>query len=181
MNLRLLGLLFLLPFFIQAQHITYTDPESDDTRKTDFEIIGRVTGNILVFKSNRSENAISIYGQDMKLVQRVRLSFLPEKYTNVDFVQYPDFFYLICEYQKKNIVHLTAYRLNGMAQNIGDPVEMDTTQVSGSNNGKIYTNIFSEDKQHLMAIKINTKNPKNFNFTTFLLIFLGINPSFPET
>ena len=50
---------------------------------------------------------------------------------------------------------------------MGDPVELDTTQVSGSNNGKIYTNIFSEDKQRLMAIKINTKNPKTFIFTSF--------------
>ena len=101
---------------MQAQHISYSEPESDDTRKTDFEIIGRVSGNILVFKNNRSENAISIYGQDMKLVQRVRLPFLPEKFTNIDFVQYPDFFYLICEYQKKTIVHLTAFKMDGQAQ-----------------------------------------------------------------
>ncbi len=55
MNLRLLGLLLLLPMLMQAQHILYSDPEQDDTRKTDFEIIGRVSGNILVFKNNRSE------------------------------------------------------------------------------------------------------------------------------
>ena len=55
-----------------------------------------------------------------------------------------------------------------MAQVIGEPVELDTTQVSGSNNNKIYTNLYSEDKQYLMAVKINTKNPKTFIFTTFL-------------
>ncbi len=58
MNLRLLGLLLFLPVFMQAQRIVYSQPEQDDTRKTDFEIIGRVSGNILVFKNNRSENAI---------------------------------------------------------------------------------------------------------------------------
>ena len=168
MNLRLLALFFFLPIFIQAQHIVYSDPEQDDSRKTDFEIIGRVTGNVLVFKNNRSDNAISIYNPEMKLVQRVVLSFLPDRFTNVDFVQYPDFFYLLCEYQRKNIVHLTAYRMNGMAQPIGDPVELDTTLVSGSNNGKIYTNIISEDKQRIMALKINTKNPKTYNFTSYL-------------
>ena len=168
MNLRLLGLLLFLPVFMQAQHISYSEPESDDSRKTDFEIIGRVSGNILVFKNNRTDNAISIYGPDMKLIQRVNLTFLPEKFTNIDFVQYPDFFYLLCEFQKKNIVHLVAYRMDGQAQQMGDPVEMDTTQVSGSNNAKIYTNIFSEDKQRIMAIKINTRNPKTFIFTSFL-------------
>jgi hypothetical protein len=168
MNLRLLGLLLFLPLFMQAQHISYSEPENDDSRKTDFEIIGRVSGNFLIFKNNRTENAISIYSPEMKLVERVNLSFLPEKFTNVDFIQYPDFFYLLCEFQKKNIVHLVAYRMNGQAQQMSDPVEMDTTQVSGSNNAKIYTNIFSEDKQRIMAIKINTRNPKTFIFTSFL-------------
>src|SRR5579863_9041596 len=166
MNLRLLALFSFLPVFIQAQHIVYSDPEQDDSRKTDFEIIGRVNGNVLIFKNNRSDNAISIYNPDMKLVRRVVLSFLPDRFTNVDFVQYPDFFYLLCEYQKKNIVHLTAYKMDGQAQTMGEPVDLDTTQVSGSNNGKIYTNIESEDKQWLMALKINTKNPKTYNFTS---------------
>ncbi len=54
--------------------------------------------------------------------------------------------------------------MDGQAQEMGEPVELDTTQVSGSNNGKIYTNIVSEDKQWLMAVKINTKNPKDLYF-----------------
>ncbi len=168
MNLRILGLLLFLPILIQAQHIVYTEPEQDDTRKTDFEIIGRVSGNILIFKNNRTTSSISIYNTDMKLVQRIPLPFIPEKYTNIDFVQYPDFFYLLCEYQKKNIVHLTAFKMDGQAQPVGEPVDLDTTQVSGTNNGKIYTNIESEDKQWLMALKINTKNPKTYTFTSFL-------------
>jgi hypothetical protein len=168
MNLRLLGLLFCLPLFIQAQHIVYSDPEQNDNHKTDFEIIGRVSGNILVFKNNRADNAISIYDKDMKLVQRVTLGFLPDHFTNVDFVQYPDFFYLLCEYQKKNIVHLEAFKMDGQARLVGSPVDLDTTQVGGSNNAKIYTNLVSEDKQYLMALKINTKNVRTFTFTTFL-------------
>ena len=115
MILRFLGILLLLPVILQAQHIVYTEPEQSDTHKTDFEIIGRVSGNILVFKNNRSENVISIYNADMKLFKRVQLNFLPERFTNIDFVQYPDFFYLICEYQKKNIVHLEAIKMDGDA------------------------------------------------------------------
>ena len=168
MKRRFLGLLMIFPFCIQAQRISYSDPEQDDSRRTDFEIIGRVAGNILVFKNNRSTNAISIYDADMKMTQRVPLGFVPDKFTNIDFVQYPDFFYLLCEYQKKNVVHLTAYKLNGSAQLIGEPVDLDTTYVNGSDNGKIYTNIASDDKNFLMALKINTKNPKSFTFTSFL-------------
>jgi|SRR5450432_87308 len=168
MNLRFLGLLLFLPIFIQAQHIVYTEPEQNDSRKTDFEIIGRVSGNILIFKNNRSDNTISIYNPEMKLVQRVPLPFLPDKFVNVDFVQYPDFFYLFCEYQKKNVVHLEAFKMDGQARTMGEAVELDTTLVSGSNNTKIYTNLASEDKQYLMALKINTKSTKTYTFTTFL-------------
>ena len=120
MNLRILGLLLFLPLFMQAQHIVYSEPEEDDIHKTAFEIIGRVSGNILVFKNNRSSNAISVYSPDMKLIQRVNLTFLPDRYTNIEFVHYPDFFYMICEYQRKNIVHLTAYKMDGDAKMVGE-------------------------------------------------------------
>ncbi len=167
MKLRFLGLLIALPLLMQAQHIQYSEPEQDDSRKTDFQIIGRVSGNILVYKNNRNIHTISVFNQDMKLVQQVPLSFLPEKIVNIDFVQYPDFIYLLCEFQKKNIVHLVAVKLDGQANKMSDPVDLDTTQVSGATN-KIYTTVISEDKQQLMALKINTKNPKTYVFTSFL-------------
>ena len=168
MKLRLFGLLLLLPVLMQAQQIQYSQPEQDDSRRTNFEIIGRVSGNILVFKNNRSSNAISIYNNDMKLVQRVPLDYLPEKYTNIEFVQYPDFFYMMYEYEKKNIVHFTAVKLAGQGKRLSDPVDLDTTQVRSFSNTKIYTHVVSEDKQNLMILKINSKNPKSYVFTTFL-------------
>ncbi len=168
MKLRFLGLLLLLPMLMQAQRIQYTEPEQDDSRRTNFDIIGRVSGNILVFKNNRSNNVISIYNEGMKLIQRVSLDYLPEKYTNIEFVQYPDFFYMMYEYEKKNIVHFTAVKLDGGGKRISDPVDLDTTQVRSFSNSKIYTHVLSEDKQQLMVLKINSKNPKNYVFTTFL-------------
>jgi hypothetical protein len=166
MKLRLFGLLLFLPILMQAQHVLYSEPEQEDTRKTDFEIIGRVSGNILVYKYNSNKHAISIYGRDMSLLQRVSLNFT-DRVINVDFVAYQDYFYLICEYQRKDIVHLIALKMDGNCKKIGDQIELDTTQVSGSAN-KVYSIVVSEDKQWLMALKINTKNPRNFVFTTFL-------------
>src|ERR1700743_1969851 len=86
----------------QVSLITYSDPEREDGRRTNFEIIGKLNGNYLVFKNNNSNNAISIYDSAMHLQQRVPLTFMPERYINVDFVAYPDHCYLIYEYQKKN-------------------------------------------------------------------------------
>ena len=168
MKSRFFVLLLLLPMLMQAQHIQYSEPEQEDSRRTNFEIIGRVSGNILVFKNNRSSNAISIYNDEMKLIQRVPLDYLPDKYTNIEFVQYPDFFYMMYEYEKKNIVHFTAVKLDGQGKRLSDPVDLDTTQVRTFSNNKIYTHVISEDKQSFMILKINSKNPKNYVFTTFL-------------
>src|ERR1700712_1170272 len=107
MNFRFLVLFLLLPFVNKAQHIVYSQPESDDTRRTNFDIIGRVQGNILVFKNNRSNNALCVYDNQMKLVRRVPLDYVPDKYTNIDFVQFSEYCLMLYEWEKKNIVHFT--------------------------------------------------------------------------
>jgi hypothetical protein len=166
----LLLALTLFPPLVKAQvsQILYTEPEKEDGRRTNFEIIGKFNDNFLIFKNNNSASAVSIYDAEMKLQQRVPLTFMPDRYINVDFVAHPDFFYIIYEYQKKSIVHIAAVKLNDKAQPIGQPIELDTTQVGFASNNKIYTTAISEDKQRIMIFKINSKDPKNFMFTTFL-------------
>jgi len=152
----------------QVQQILYTEPEKEDSRRTNFDIIGKISGNMLIFKNNGSNSVVCAYDNEMKLLQRVPLTFMPDKYVNVDFVAYPDHFYIIYEYQKKSIVHCTAVKLDGQGQQMGEPVELDTTQIAFASNNKIYTTAISEDKQKIMIFKINSKNSKNFLFTTFL-------------
>ena len=161
-------LTIICPFLLRAQHIVYSEPQRDDVRRTEFEIIGKINGNFLVFTNNRSDNNISIFDNDMKLKQRVQLDFLPDKIINSYFIAYPDFFYMIYEYQKKNIVHCAAAKVDGQAKKIGELIELDTTQIGFAAKNKIYTVVFSDDKQKIMLFKINSKNPLNFLFTTFL-------------
>jgi hypothetical protein len=152
----------------QVQQILYTEPEKEDSRRTNFEIIGKIDGNLLIFKNNGASSVVCTYDNEMKLVQRVPLTFMPDKYVNVDFVAYPDHCYVIYEYQKKSIVHCTAVRLDGQGQQVGQPMELDTTQIGFAANNKIYTTVVSEDKQRIMIFKINSKNSKSFLFTTYL-------------
>lgn len=153
----------------QAPRIVYSEPEKEDSRRTNFEIIGKMNGNFLVYKANRSDDAICIYDNDMKLKERVKLDFTPDQQLiNVDFVAYTDFFYMIYEFQRKGVVHCMAAKLDGNAKKLTDPIELDTTQVGFAANNKIYTTINSDDKQHIMVFKINSKNRENFVFTTLL-------------
>jgi hypothetical protein len=152
-----------------AQKIAYSEPERDDSRRTNFEIIGKVGNNILVFKNNRStDNAISVYDNDMKLVQRVQLDYLDDRWINVDFIPYNDYCWMIYQFQRKNIVYCMGVKLDGNAKRLTDPIELDTTRIGWSTSNKIYTTIFSDDKQKIMVFKINNRNPKNFIFTTML-------------
>lgn len=152
----------------QAQKITYSEPERDDTRRTEFEIIGRVGGNILVFKNNRSNNFISVYDNEMKLVERVPLDYIDDRWINVDFIPYSDHAWMIYQYQKKGIVYCMGVKIDGKAKRLTDPLELDTTRIGWASNNKIYSTIFSDDKQKIMVFKINNRNPENFVFTTLL-------------
>jgi hypothetical protein len=151
-----------------AQQITYSEPQRDDLRRTEFEIIGKMNGNFLIFTNNKQDNNISIYDNSMKLLQRVKLEFLPDRILNTYFIPYSTFCYMIYEYQKKNIVHCAVVKLDDQARKMEEPIELDTTQISFSASNKIYTVVFSEDKQKIMLFKINTKSSKNYLFTTFL-------------
>ena len=155
-----------LPLF--AQKIAYSEPEREDSRRTEFEIIGRVGGNILVYKNNRSNNFISVYDNEMKLVERVPLDFSDDRWINVDFIPYSDYCWMIYQYQRRGIVHCMGVKIDGKAKRMIDPIELDTTRIGWASTNKIYSTIFSDDKEKIMVFKINSRNPENFLFTTLL-------------
>ncbi|HRO44612.1 hypothetical protein [Agriterribacter sp.] len=157
-----------LPIWALAQRIHYSDPGRDDYRQVNFEIIGKVGSNIVIYKNYRSKNDLSIFDGEMKLKDKINLDFLPDKLINVDFVPYPDFFYMIYQYQKRNIVYCNVVKMDAAGQKLIGPVEIDTTQIGGTSDNKIYSTIYSEDKQHIMVFKINKRNERNYFFTTLL-------------
>ena len=150
---RLAFILFLAGLFnsVNAQRILISEPDKEDSRRMDFEIIGKMGPHYLIYKNIRGESFICLYDNEMKLVQRVKHEYLPEdKMINVDFFAYPDFIYAIYQYQRRNIIYCSAVKLDGMGKKISDPVVMDTTALGGSNNNKIYTSLISEDKKKII-------------------------------
>ena len=162
------GLFSTLALTGMAQKITYSEPARDDTRRTNFEIIGKVGNNFLVFKNNRSDNDISVYDVNMKELDRVKQTDLDDRWINVDFVAYPDFAWMIFQYQRKNIVYCMAAKIGPDGKRMSEPVELDTTRIGFAANNKIYSTVFSDDKQNIMVFKINSRNSNNFVFTTLL-------------
>ncbi|MEJ7587216.1 MAG: hypothetical protein WKI04_06610 [Ferruginibacter sp.] len=63
--------LLLLPVFSFAQHITYSEPLREDNRDINFDIIGKMNNNIIVFKNARWKYAVTVYNAaDMSLKER---------------------------------------------------------------------------------------------------------------
>lgn len=161
-------LLGVLALHSLAQKITYSEPEREDSRRTNFEIIGRVGGNFLVFKNNRNNNDISVYDASMKLIGRVPQTDMDDRWINVDFISYPDFAWMIYQVQRKNIVHCMALKISGEGKRISEPLELDTSRIGWAATNKIYSLAFSDDKRQVMIYKINNRDKQNFIFTTLL-------------
>jgi hypothetical protein len=154
---------------LKAQKIVYSEPEKDDSRRMVFEIIGKIGGNFLIYKNLKGKNWITIYDNDMKEVSKVGQEFMPdERLVSVDFFPYTDFFYAIYQYQKKNVVHCMAAKIDGKGKKISDVLELDTTHIGFSANDKLYSVVTSEDKSKFMVFKINSKRKENFVITTSL-------------
>jgi len=167
-NILIFFILSLLSWQAFPQQITYSKPEAEDVRSLDFEIIGKVSGNFLVYKNIRNKYAIGVYDNKMKLKDKVVLDFMPDRTMNVDFIAYPDFAYMIYQFQKKNILHCMAAAIDGNGKIIKEPFEVDTTYINFFADNKIYSTVNSENKSKIMIYKVQRKNDK-FNFTTLLL------------
>ena len=107
MRLRFLILplvLTLLALPSLAQKIVYSEPDDDDSRRMRFEVIGKVSGNFLVYKNTRNKNFISVFNNSMEQIAKEELDYIPDdKLINIDFFPYNDFTYLIYQYQKKKV------------------------------------------------------------------------------
>lgn len=158
---------FSLPFCAMAQTVNVSDFERDDTRDMNFEIIGKINGNILVYKNIRSNHKITIFDKEMNTIESVKLAFMPERTFNVDFISYANHFFIVYQYQKGTILHCMAVKMNAQAQSMGEPVEIDTTRIPLATDNKIYSTIYSEDRSKIAIFKIQTRYQK-FNMQTLI-------------
>lgn len=155
-------------FTAAGQHIVYSQPDNNDSRNMNFDIIGKINGNYLVYKEIRKRSSISVYDGEMVETERVPLQFLDdEKVLDVNFIAFPDFAWMIYQFQRKDIIYLNAVKIGGAGKLLDDPIELDTSAVRFMADKKIYTVINSEDKNRVMTFKIQ-KEEGFFTFTTLL-------------
>src|SRR5258708_5974089 len=98
-----------------AQKIVYSEPDKDDSRRMNFEVAGKVSGNFLVYKNVRDKNWITVFDNDMVQIAKVEQDYVPDndRMINTDFFPYNDFCYMIYQYQKKSVVYCMASKIDG--------------------------------------------------------------------
>lgn len=160
--------LFLLPFLGIGQKITYSEVDRSDLKALNFDIIGKVSENLLIYKNVRDNNRISIYDASMKITSDVPMDFLPNKILGIDFLNYRNFVYVLYQYQRRNVVYFMVGKMDSDGKLMEEPLTLDTTVINYNSKSNLYTVLSSENKEKLMIFKINSKNPKNFVVTTLL-------------
>jgi hypothetical protein len=158
----------LLFIDINAQSVIYSAPDRDDARNMNFEVLGKLQGNFLIYKNYRNIHTMSVYDDNMKLTQKNRIEGLPDKLFNADFITYPNYAYMFYQYQKRNIVYCMAQKIDASGKQVGQPLELDTTVLAFNASNKIYSSAYSENKQRITFFKINTKSDKQYVVTTLL-------------
>ncbi|CAN5166852.1 hypothetical protein BH11BAC6_BH11BAC6_13680 [soil metagenome] len=158
----------LLPVILNAQRIFYSEPDRNEQRTMSFDIAGKINNHYLIYKNNKSDNYISVFDGEMKLIENVDINFMPDKLLGSDIIAYKDFFYLFYQYQKRSIAYCMVAKMDGDGKIVGNPIQLDTTHINSFTNNRIYNIINSEDKLHIMAFKINSKNADNYILTTSL-------------
>ncbi len=160
-------LIWLLPIVCSAQQITLSEPQNGNSREMNFEIIGKVNGNLLIYKYRANNHFISTYNSDMELKGDVDLDFIPGKISKIDFIAYPNFVYCIYQYYSKGVVHCMWVKLDSQGKKVFDPAEIDQSDVGSLGEHEIYSVIRSDDKKYIMIFKM-MKSDRNFVMESFL-------------
>ncbi len=156
-------------FQANSQRITYSEPDRDDPRTLNFEIVGKINGKVMVYKNYRDQHFISVYDSDMKMEAKNKLDLTNARVLSTDFVVYADFAYMFYQFQKKNALYCMAVKLDNNGTQVGQPIELDSTEnINFASANKIYSVLISEDKQKMMVFKINSKNDRVHILTTCL-------------
>jgi hypothetical protein len=150
-----------------CQNITYSVTHNENANDVNFEILGKVGDNYLVFKNIVWKNIIQVFDKNMVELSNERLRFMPEKILNADFITYPDYFVIVYQYKKGSIVYCDAVKMNAKGEQNGDIITVDTTRVGLQSGSDIYSTIYSEDKKNILIYKMHEKN-ENLHVVTKL-------------
>jgi hypothetical protein len=167
LNFVLLGIFGIITN-ANGQQISYSEPDKNETKQANFDIIGKYNDKVLIFKNLRNSSYISVYDLEMNLIENVDLPFMPPRMLEYDILPFSDHSYIFFQYQQRNVAYLMAVKIGVDGKPLTSPLELDTTHINYNASRRVYSVIANEDKSKFMAFKINTNDENKFVFETNL-------------
>ncbi|TXH22803.1 MAG: hypothetical protein E6Q95_01450 [Chitinophagaceae bacterium] len=154
-------------FITLAQNVQFADVDDRDNQQMNFEIIGKLKNNLLIYKEVKNQKRITVYDDGMHVIVDKALDFIPSKASLIDlsFFQNGDKANMIYQFQAGNIVYCVASIINADGESIGEPIVLDTTQIDYLSKGKVYNYMTNENGSRIGIFKINKKDKKNQVFS----------------
>ncbi|WP_300597048.1 hypothetical protein [Niabella sp.] len=171
---KLIFSLLLLSFSLinaaNAQSIVYADVNKADVQRMNFEIIGKLANNYLIYKEVKGNHQVNVFNESMQLLESVPITILPKKKDLLDLTFYPfhNYAYLLYQFQKGNVVYCNAVRVEANGKILQEPVTLDTTIIAYTADRKINSSVKSSDGNKILLFKINKKDPAHHVFKTRL-------------
>jgi hypothetical protein len=150
-----------------SQQIQYSQVLKEENEDINFEVLGKFDSTILIYKNVRSRHYISVYSLDMKWIRNMKLSSLPEKTFNVDFMAQPKGICMIYQYNKGGQIFCYGIRLSPAGDELNSPVLLDTSRVAAVADKRIYSVVCSDDRKHFTLYKLHIRD-ENLNLLTKL-------------
>ena len=119
-------LLFCFTHTAVGQELFYSPAESGVGDLLKYEAIGRLGKHILIYRENKSQHVINVYGNSMNLVRKVELNFLPKEVLKIDFVNMGDKANLIFQHVDKNWLYSSFTSIDEDGKLTTDPVILDS-------------------------------------------------------
>lgn len=152
----LLGSIFsIFIFSASSQSIQFSEILQKDKKKVNFEIIGMVSNDLLVYKFNGRKHRLTIYDDAMKVKDDVNLDFIPRRILSIDFIAYQDHFYAVYQIKEGEYIFCNAAKISSSGAQIGKTKFLDVTYWGAK---PLFFNPYSmtssENKKHILICKV---------------------------
>ncbi|MGJ7033637.1 hypothetical protein [Niabella hirudinis] len=166
----LLLLCFSLINVAKAQSIVYAEANKADVQRMNFEILGKLANNYLIYKEVKGKHQINVFNESMQLLESVPVTILPKKGDLLDLTFYPfhNYAYMLYQFQQGSTVYCNAVRIEANGKILDAPVTLDTTIIAYKADRKINSSEQSSDGSKILLFKINKKDPAHHVFKTRL-------------
>ncbi|RYD77317.1 MAG: hypothetical protein EOP53_13185 [Sphingobacteriales bacterium] len=133
---------------------------NENNQETNFEILGKVGPNYLVFKKISWRSVLQVFDKNMKELSNDRLKFIPDKVLNTDFIVYPDHFLMVYQHQRNAVLYCNAVKINATGEQVGDIITLDTLRIGVRSPNGVYSTVYSEDKKRILVYKMLERDNK---------------------